>query len=107
MDSAVGGKLSNQSQQGFKTKRKVIDQEALLKAEDVLEILGISLSTLRRWERVGKIRRVRLSTRCIRYHSHDESIDNGEAYGLDSDPPQTSPSFIPLPCSGTRKGIRN
>ena len=43
----------------------------LLKAEDVLEILGISLSTLRRWERVGKIRRVRLSTRCIRYH-HDE-----------------------------------
>ena len=43
----------------------------LLKAEQVTEILGISLRTLKRWEAGGRIRRVKLSKRAIRYDPKD------------------------------------
>jgi len=43
----------------------------LLKAEEVTKILGISLRTLKRWEAGGRIRRVKLSKRAIRYDPKD------------------------------------
>lgn len=39
----------------------------LLTSRDVARLLGVTCSTIQRWAKCGKIRCVRLSSRCVRF----------------------------------------
>jgi excisionase family DNA binding protein len=45
--------------------------EPLMTARELAEMLRVSLSTVRRWTRSGKVPAVRLSNRAIRYRRSD------------------------------------
>ena len=55
------------------------DRAALLRPSKVAERCDVSLSTLRRWDREGVLRAVRLGSGTIRYHL--EEVENFIASG--------------------------
>lgn len=51
----------------------------LLKADEVVQLLGINRSTLTRWETAGHLVPVRIGSRYVRYRRNDlESLLNAE-----------------------------
>jgi molybdopterin-binding protein len=74
------------------TKERTRKSERLLKASDAARALGISLDTLRRWDREGRIR-------CVRDGSNRRLVPMSEIERLRGGPPAVT--------TGTRFSARN
>lgn len=45
--------------------------QEIITREDVAKILGVSLSQVERFRRMGKIRHIKLAHKCVRYYRSD------------------------------------
>lgn len=62
-----------------------LGSQGLFTAEQVAEVLGVSVKTIRKWRYQGKLKAVKVGERCVRYRREDvldqlnqEGVDIGQ-----------------------------